>query len=68
MAEPQKAKKPKRVRHFDRVDKRISGNRYSSKGKLVASLFSTLNHNSITAKPFSVLVIIMLYAINILWG
>ena len=51
MAELPKAKKPKSVCHLDgEWTKQFPGIGTSSKGKLIASLFSIIE--SVTAKPF----------------
>ena len=71
MAEPLKAKKPKRVCHFYREwTKEFLGIGTNSKGKLVASLFSIIESQfNLLLSHFyhiSVLIILILSAINIL--
>ena len=70
MAEPPKAKKPKRVCHFNREWTKEFPGIGQFKGKLVASFSALLNHTiQLLLNHFdhiSVLVIIMLSAINIL--
>ena len=67
MADPLKAKKPKRVCHFYREwTKEFLGIGTNSKGKLVASLFSIIESQLNYFYHISVLVILILSAINIL--